>query len=89
MIRFSRSLLIGALAGVAGLLGSCASLSDLDSSRLTLVQQRGELLCGVSGKIPGFSFLSPEGRYSGLDVDVCHAMAAHFSGIPAKFSFVS
>ena len=87
MIRFSRSLLIGALAGVAGLLGSCASLSDLDSSRLTLVQQRGELLCGVSGKIPGFSFLSPEGRYTGLDVDVCHAMAAAFLGDPSKVQF--
>ena len=87
MIRFSRSLLIGALASVAGLLGGCASLNDLDSSRLTLVQQRGELLCGVSGKIPGFSFLSPEGRYTGLDVDVCHAMAAAFLGDPSKVQF--
>ena len=80
MIRFSRFLLIGALAGLSGLLSSCASLSDAETSRLDLVRQRGELLCGVSGKIPGFSFLSPEGRYTGLDIDICRAMAAAFVG---------
>ena len=80
MIRFSRFLLIGALAGLSGLLNSCASLRDAETSRLDLVQQRGEVLCGVSGKIPGFSFLSPEGRYTGLDIDICRAMAAAFVG---------
>ena len=80
MIRFSRFLLIGALASLSGLLSSCASLSDAETSRLDLVRQRGELLCGVSGKIPGFSFLSPEGRYTGLDIDICRAMAAAFVG---------
>ena len=80
MIRFSRFLLIGALAGLSGLLSSCASLSDAETSRLDLVRQRGELLCGVSGKIPGFSFLSPDGRYTGLDIDICRAMAAAFVG---------
>ena len=80
MIRFSRFLLIGALASLSGLLSSCASLSDAETSRLDLVRQRGELLCGVSGKIPGFSFLSPDGRYTGLDIDICRAMAAAFVG---------
>ena len=80
MIRFSRFLLIGALAGLSGLLSSCASLSDAETSRLDLVRQRGEFLCGVSGKIPGFSFLSPDGRYTGLDIDICRAMAAAFVG---------
>ena len=38
----------------------------------------GELLCGVCGKIPGVSFLSAEGTFTGLDVDICRAMAAAF-----------
>jgi general L-amino acid transport system substrate-binding protein len=40
------------------------------------VQQRGQLKCGISGELPGFSFISKDGKYSGLDVDVCRAIAA-------------
>jgi general L-amino acid transport system substrate-binding protein len=34
------------------------------------------MICGVEGTIPGFSFVDPSGKYSGLDVDVCRAVAA-------------
>ncbi|MEM6868243.1 MAG: transporter substrate-binding domain-containing protein, partial [Cyanobacteria bacterium P01_C01_bin.121] len=44
-------------------------------SRLQTVLDRGELICGVDGGIPGFSFVE-DGAYSGLDVDVCKAVAA-------------
>ena len=87
MIRSSRQLLIGAIAAVTGLLGGCASLEEAGSSRLDLVKQRDELLCGVSGKIPGFSFLSAEGTYTGLDVDICRAMAAAFLGDADKVQY--
>ena len=79
--------LIGAVGGLIGLLSGCATLGDGTGSRLDLVQTRGELLCGVSGKIPGFSFLSPDGRYAGLDVDVCKAMAAAFVGDSSKVQY--
>jgi general L-amino acid transport system substrate-binding protein len=39
------------------------------------VLDRGSLICGVDGAIPGFSFVE-DGKYSGLDVDVCKAVAA-------------
>jgi general L-amino acid transport system substrate-binding protein len=87
MIRSSRRLLIGAITVVAGLLGGCASLDEAGRSRLDLVKQRDELLCGVSGKIPGFSFLTPEGTYTGLDVDICRAMAAAFLGDADKVQY--
>lgn len=45
-------------------------------SRLATVKERGTLVCGVEGSIPGFSFVEPDGSYSGLDVDVCRAVAA-------------
>ncbi len=46
------------------------------SSRLDTVLKRGKLICGVDGGIPGFSFVDESGKYSGLDVDVCRAVAA-------------
>jgi general L-amino acid transport system substrate-binding protein len=45
-------------------------------SRLAAVLERGQLVCGVDGGIPGFSFVDESGNYSGLDVDVCRAVAA-------------
>jgi general L-amino acid transport system substrate-binding protein len=46
------------------------------STRLDTVLSRGTLICGVEGSIPGFSFVDSDGNYSGLDVDVCRAVAA-------------
>ncbi|MEM0980397.1 MAG: amino acid ABC transporter substrate-binding protein [Cyanobacteria bacterium P01_H01_bin.58] len=45
-------------------------------SRLDAVLARGQLICGVDGGIPGFSFVDESGTYSGLDVDICKAVAA-------------
>ncbi|MGG6293265.1 amino acid ABC transporter substrate-binding protein [Leptolyngbya sp. AN02str] len=50
------------------------------SSRLDTIKSRGRLLCGVEGSIPGFSFVDSSGVYSGLDVDVCRAVAAAVFG---------
>ena len=52
------------------------TVSSSTSSRLTAVLSRGNLICGVDGGIPGFSFVDETGAYSGLDVDVCKAVAA-------------
>ncbi len=46
------------------------------ASRLDTIIQRGTLICGVEGTITGFSFVDSSGKYSGLDVDVCRAVAA-------------
>ena len=65
MLRTCNRLLVGATIGLVALVSGCASIDGVSESRLDLVKQRGELLCGVSGKIPGFSFLSAEGSYTG------------------------
>ena len=54
---------------------------------LAAVQSRGNLICGVNGQLPGFSFLDPEGNYSGFDVDFCRALAAAIFGDPSKVEF--
>ena len=58
-----------------------------DSSRLDRVKQRGFLLCGVNGEVPGFSFLNKQGKYSGMDVDFCRAVAAALFDDSSKVEF--
>jgi general L-amino acid transport system substrate-binding protein len=48
--------------------------------RLALVQERGELICGVNGSLPGFSFLDSDGTNTGFDADFCRAVAAAVLG---------
>lgn len=60
----------------AGAEDSEATATAAGGSRLQTVLDRGELICGVEGNIPGFSFVDESGTYSGLDVDFCKAVAA-------------
>lgn len=55
--------------------------------RLATVLARGKLSCGVSGELPGFSFVEQDGRYAGLDVDVCRAIAAALFDNPDEVEF--
>ncbi|MGF1498058.1 MAG: amino acid ABC transporter substrate-binding protein [Elainellaceae cyanobacterium] len=57
------------------------------SSRLQTVLDRGELICGVEGNIPGFSFVDESGAYSGLDVDFCRAVAAALFDDPTAVQY--
>ncbi|MGL5080913.1 MAG: amino acid ABC transporter substrate-binding protein [Microcoleaceae cyanobacterium] len=50
--------------------------AKVTTSRLDAIKTRGKLVCGVDGGIPGFSFVDESGKYSGLDVDICRAVAA-------------
>jgi len=48
---------------------------------LAEVLDRGELICGVSGTLPGFSFLDPNtNEMTGFDADFCRALAAAIFG---------
>ncbi|HUF06811.1 MAG TPA: amino acid ABC transporter substrate-binding protein [Candidatus Binatia bacterium] len=55
--------------------------------RLATVQDRGELICGVNGSVPGFSFLGEDGSYTGFDADYCRALAAAVLGDPEAVEF--
>jgi general L-amino acid transport system substrate-binding protein len=49
--------------------------------RLATVQGRGQLICGVNGGLPGFSFLDEAtSTWSGFDADYCRAVAAAVLG---------
>lgn len=72
---------------VSLLLGACAADkggSALTSPVLARIRARGKLICGINGQLPGFSSLASDGRYEGLDVDVCRALAAAVLGDPKR-----
>jgi general L-amino acid transport system substrate-binding protein len=47
---------------------------------LATVQDRGELICGINGTLPGFSVLDADGNIVGFDADFCRAIAAAVLG---------
>ena len=61
--------------GVALGLTAAASAATLDD-----VKAKGFIQCGVSQGLPGFSNPDSAGNWSGLDVDLCRAMAAAVFG---------
>lgn len=51
------------------------------SNTLQLVQDRGQLRCGINVNAPGFGYLDPnDGEYRGFDIDICRAIAAAILG---------
>ncbi len=50
------------------------------SPTLEAVRERGYLRCGISQGLVGFSSRGTEGRYQGIDVDYCKALAAAIFG---------
>ena len=69
---------------------SLATAQEKPKERGTLqnVKDRGTLSCGVSQGLPGFSTPDDKGNWTGLDVDVCRAIAAAIFGDPTKVKFV-
>ena len=68
----------------------CAAASGVaHGSTLDDVTQRGLVRCGVSTGIPGFSIRDDAGRWSGLDVDLCRAVAAAVLGDADKVKYVT
>ena len=79
--------LLSGIAFLSLLITGCSNSYQKDTSRLDLIKERGELICGVSGKIPGFSFLGIDGNYKGLDVDICKSFAAGILGDSNKIQY--
>ncbi|HKH28416.1 MAG TPA: amino acid ABC transporter substrate-binding protein, partial [Sphingomicrobium sp.] len=68
---------------LAGLTAQAASAQTLKT-----VKDRGQLSCGVSQGLPGFSTPDDKGNWTGLDVDICRAIAAAIFNDASKIKFV-
>jgi general L-amino acid transport system substrate-binding protein len=67
-----------------------AFIGVASADTLSDVQGRGMLNCGTNGPtgLPGFAIPDDKGNWTGLDVDVCRAIAAAALGDATKVKFV-
>jgi general L-amino acid transport system substrate-binding protein len=68
--------------------GLAAALPAEAGKTLDAVKQRGQLVCGVNTGLAGFSAADSQGNWTGLDVDVCRAIAAAILGDGNKVKWV-
>jgi general L-amino acid transport system substrate-binding protein len=59
------------------------------SPTLDAVKARGQLICGANGSVAGFGMPNARGEWTGLDVDVCRAVAAAVFGDATKVRYVA
>ena len=52
------------------------------------IKSRGQVVCGVHTGLVGFSAADSHGKWSGLDVDICRALAAAVLGDGEKVKYV-
>jgi len=71
-----------ALAAAFGVAAQPASAQTLNT-----VKSRGMLNCGSNGTLAGFGLPDSQGRWTGLDVDLCRAIAAAIFNDPSKVKF--
>jgi general L-amino acid transport system substrate-binding protein len=76
------------LLAVAGLALLAAPALGQTPSTLDVVKKRGQVICGVNMGLGGFSLPDSQGKWKGLDVDMCGAIAAAVLGDATKTKFV-
>jgi general L-amino acid transport system substrate-binding protein len=74
------------LTAIGAALAFCATAQA--GPTLDAVKKNGFLTCGVSTGLQGFSLADSQGRYAGLDVDVCRMVAAAVLGDAGKVKYV-
>ena len=74
-----------AAAGLAAIFVSTGAMAGKD---LDAIKARGSLVCGVMTGTAGFGMADSQGKWVGLDVDVCRAVAAAIFGDAEKVKYV-
>lgn len=74
-----------ALATAVLALGSATAHAG---ARLDAVKARGQLVCGVNTGLAGFALADSTGKWTGIDVDLCRAIAAAMFGDAEKVRYV-
>ena len=69
-----------AALGAALAAGILCALPAHAGKTMDAIKARGQLVCGVNPSLPGFAAADSQGNWSGLDVDVCKAVAATVLG---------
>ena len=80
-----RSSSAAAVIGLAAIFMSGGAMAGKD---LDAVKARGQLVCGVGTGTAGFMQADSQGKWTGLDVDVCRAVSAAIFGESEKVKYV-
>ena len=75
---------LGALLAI----GALASVPAHAGATLDKIKKNGQVVCGVNTGLAGFSQADSNGAWSGLDVDICRAIAAAVLGDGNKVKWV-
>ncbi len=75
-------------AWLAGAAFSLAAALSANAGTLDQVKARGQLICGANPGLAGFGLPDDQGKYKGLDVDECRAIAAAIFNDPNKVKFL-
>ena len=71
-----------------GLAASLAASAASAQATLNNVKQKGFLTCGSNTGLAGFGVPDAQGNWTGLDVDLCRAIAAAIFNDPTKVRFI-
>ncbi|MDE0811933.1 MAG: amino acid ABC transporter substrate-binding protein [Alphaproteobacteria bacterium] len=75
-----------AVVGAIALDGKTAIAAD--GPTMSAVKERGEVICGVHQGRYGFAIADSKGKWKGLDVDYCRAVAAAVLGDSEKVKYI-
>jgi general L-amino acid transport system substrate-binding protein len=76
------------VAALVAALGTLAATPAFAGKTLDAIKARGQVVCGVNTGLAGFSAADSSGKWTGLDVDVCRAVAAAVLGDAEKVKYV-
>ena len=77
-------------AVVASMIGFAAEswAQEVKSPTIDAIKKRGELICGVDTGIPGFAYQDSAGKWQGLDIAYCRALATAVLGSADKVKYI-
>lgn len=73
---------------IAGLALTAVPVAASAQTTLEKIKARGQIVCGASLGVPGFSYPDDKGVWTGFDTDMCRALAAVIFDDPGKASYV-
>ena len=77
------------LCALAAAVAAVAATAPAHAGKtLDTIKQRGQLVCGVNTGLAGFSQADSQGNWTGLDVDICKALAASILSDAGKVKWV-
>lgn len=76
------------LAAIVAAMGVLIAAPAQAGKTLDGIKARGQVVCGVHTGLAGFSAADSAGKWTGLDVDICRAVAAAVLSDPEKVKYV-